>query len=161
MMERVMTGASVAETAVRIESPRQPDVGRLLAALDAYLQGLYPPESNHILSLEELCRAKVRFLVARREGEALACGALVIEEGYGEVKRMFVLPAARGQGLGRLMLACIEARAAGEGITRLRLETGVRQAEALALYRASGYVERQPFGSYVVDPLSLFMEKLL
>jgi putative acetyltransferase len=156
-----MTGASVAETGVRIESPRQPDVRRLLAALDAYLEALYPPESNHILSLDELCRPNVRFLVARRDSEALACGALVIEDGYGEVKRMFVAPSARGQGLGRQILASIEARAALEGVGVLRLETGTRQAEALGLYRACGYAEREPFGPYVVDRLSIFMEKLL
>jgi len=154
-------GASVAESAVRIESPRQADVGRLLVELDAYLEALYPPESNHILSLEELCRPNVRFFVARRGGEALACGALVIEKDYGEVKRMFVVPAARGQGLGRLVLSCIEARAAEAGISLLRLETGVRQAEALGLYRACGYLERGPFGPYITDPLSLFMEKTL
>ena len=156
-----MAAPSLAETRVRIESPRQDDVGRLLALLDAYLEALYPPESNHILSLDELCRPNVRFLVARRSGEALACGALVVAEGYGEVKRMYVAPEARGHGLGRQVLAAIEERAAGEGLELLRLETGIRQAEALGLYRASGYVDCEPFGSYLADPLSVFMEKRL
>jgi putative acetyltransferase len=84
-----------------------------------------------------------------------------VEAGYGEVKRMYVAPAARGQGLGRQMLAAIEARAAGEGLELLRLETGIRQAEALGLYRASGYADCEPFGSYLADPLSVFMEKRL
>jgi putative acetyltransferase len=156
-----MAAPSLAETQLRIESPRQDDVARLLSALDAYLEALYPPQSNHILSLDELCRSNVRFLVARRHGAALACGALVVEAGYGEVKRMFVAPAARGQGLGRQILAAIEARAAGEGLALLRLETGIRQAEALGLYRASGYADCPPFGAYVADPLSVFMEKRL
>ena len=156
-----MTRPSLAETELLIESPRQADVARLLAALDAYLEGLYPPESNHLLSLSELCRPNVRFLVARRRGEALACGALVVEEGYGEVKRMYVAPQARGQGLGRQILAAIEQRAAGEGLELMRLETGIHQAEALGLYRACGYAECEPFGGYVADPLSLFMEKRL
>lgn len=152
---------SLAETRVRIESPRQDDVGRMLASLDAYLEALYPPQSNHILPLDELCRPNVRFLVARRFGEALACGALVVEERYGEVKRMYVAPAARGQGLGREILCCIEAAAAREGLALLRLETGIHQVEALSLYRASGYVDCEPFGSYLADPLSVFMEKRL
>jgi putative acetyltransferase len=156
-----MATPSLAETRLRIESPRQEDVGRLLSALDAHLEALYPPESNHILSLDALSRPNVRFFVARRHGEAPACGALVLESGYGEVKRMFVAPAARGQGLGRQVLACIEARAAGEGLALLRLETGIRQAEALSLYRASGYRDCEPFGAYVADPLSVFMEKRL
>jgi putative acetyltransferase len=156
-----MAVPSLAETRVSIESPRQDDVGRLLASLDAYLEALYPPESNHILSLDELCRPNVRFLVARHSGEALACGALVVEEGYGEVKRMYVAPTARGQGLGREILRCIEAAAAREGLEVLRLETGIRQAEALSLYRASGYANCAPFGGYLADPLSVFMEKRL
>jgi len=70
---------------------------RLLAALDAYLESLYPPESNHILDVDTLCAPNVRFFVARRRGKAVGCGALRIDSaGYGEVKRMFVHPEARG-----------------------------------------------------------------
>src|SRR5580765_6309979 len=95
--------------AIRLESPRQDDVMRLLAALDAYLESLYPPESNHILDIDTLCAPDIRFFVARRGGEAVGCGALRIDSsGYGEVKRMFVHPAARGQKLGRAILARIE-----------------------------------------------------
>src|SRR2546425_13024897 len=84
--------------AIRLESPRQDDVMRLLAALDAYLESLYPPESNHIRDVDALCAPDIRFFVARREGEAVGCGALRIDStGYGEVKRMFVHPEARGQ----------------------------------------------------------------
>jgi len=104
----------------------------------------------------------VRFFVARRSGEALGCGALRIDaEDYGEVKRMFVLPRARGLKLGRLIIDRLEAEARREGLGCLRLETGIHQAEALGLYRAAGFVERGPFGEYGPDPLSVFMEKRL
>ena len=89
---------------VRIENPRQPDVLRLLAALDAYLTALYPPESNHILDVDSLCAPDVRFFVARDAATPLGCGALRIVDGYGEVKRMFVDPAARRRSLGRAIL---------------------------------------------------------
>jgi putative acetyltransferase len=148
------------ETAIRLESPRQDDVMRLLAALDAYLESLYPPESNHILDIDTLCAANIRFFVARRRGEALGCGALRIDPaGYGEVKRMFVHPAARGRKLGRAILMRIEEQASREGLEWMRLETGIHQAEALALYRHAGYAERGPFGEYAPDPLSHFFEK--
>ncbi len=151
-----------ARTGVRIESPRQDDVMALLSALDAYLEALYPPTSNHILSIESLCAPNVRFFVARRDASALGCGALVIEQaGTAEVKRMYVTPAARGQGVGRQILRCIEERAAGEGLALIRLETGIHQAEAQALYRAFGYADCGPFGQYFADPLSVFMEKRL
>jgi putative acetyltransferase len=144
------------------ESPRQPEVARLVAALDAYLGGLYPAESNHLLDLDALAGPDVRFLVARLDGRAVGCGALRREDAEaGEIKRMFVAPEARGLKLGRRLLEALEAEARRQGLRRLRLETGIHQAEAIALYRSGGYVERGPFGAYRPDPLSLFMEKLL
>jgi putative acetyltransferase len=144
---------------VRRESPRQPEVLRLLAALDAYLESLYPPESNHLLDLESLCAPNMRFFVARRGADPVGCGALRVAAGYGEVKRMFVAPEARGQNIGRAILRCIEDQAAREGLTLMRLETGIHQAAAHALYRSGGYTECAPFGEYRLDPLSVFMEK--
>jgi putative acetyltransferase len=146
----------------RIESPRQADVLRLIEALDVYQAGLYPPESNHFLDVEALAAPSVRFFVARRDGRALGCGALRIDPaGYGEVKRMFVSPDARGLKLGRRLLDRIEEEARHERLGCLRLETGIHQPEALRLYRAAGYVERDAFGEYTADPLSVFMEKRL
>src|SRR5713101_2925931 len=99
---------------------------------------------------------------AAAEGEAVGCGALRIDStGYGEVKRMFVHPGARGQKLGRAILMRIEEQASREGLKWMRLETGIHQAEALALYRGAGYAERGPFGEYTSDPLSHFLEKVL
>jgi putative acetyltransferase len=147
---------------IQIESPRADGVAELIAALDGYLSSLYPPSSNHFLDLEQLSQPDVRFFVGRRGCTPLACGALRIDRaGYGEVKRMYVAPAARGQGLGRAILQTIEAQAAREGLGLMRLETGIHQAEAIALYRASGYVDCGPFGEYKLDPLSCFMEKRL
>jgi putative acetyltransferase len=78
---------------------------------------------------------------------------------WAELKRMFVSPAARGQKLGRQLLQQLETLARAGGASLLRLETGIKQPEALALYRTAGFVEIEPFGSYLPDPLSLFMEK--
>ena len=122
---------------------------------------MYPPSSNHFLDLEQLAQPDIRFFVARREGAPLACGALRIARDYGEVKRMYVAPSARGQGLGRAILARIESEAARAGLRVMRLETGNLQAEALALYRSAGYVDCGTFGEYRPDPLSLFLEKRL
>jgi putative acetyltransferase len=143
------------------ESPRQAEIARLLEALDAYQSALYPPQSNHFLDVEALAAPNVRFVVARRGATAVGCGALRIDAGYGELKRMYVVPEARGHRLGRLILERIEEEARREGLRCLRLETGIRQPEALALYRAAGYVEREAFGEYAADPLSVFMEKIL
>ena len=122
---------------------------------------MYPPSSNHFLDLDQLTQPDIRLFVARREGAPLACGALRIAADYGEVKRMYVAPAARGEGLGRAILARIESEARRAGLRLMRLETGNRQAEALALYKSAGYVDCGPFGEYRPDPLSRFMEKQL
>jgi putative acetyltransferase len=146
---------------VRLEQPRAEGVPQLIRALDDYLSSLYPPSSNHFLDLDQLSRPEIRFFVARRAGVPVACGALRVARGYGEVKRMYVDPKARGAGLGRAMLGAIEAQARLEGITTLRLETGIHQVEALALYRSAGYRDCPAFGDYKPDPLSLFLEKRL
>jgi putative acetyltransferase len=147
---------------IGLESPRQEDVARLIHELDAYQAALYPAASNHLLDVDTLAAPGIHFFVARRGGEALGCGALRVDEsGYGEVKRMFVLPRARELKLGKLLLGCIEERARAHGLACVRLETGIHQPEALALYRGAGYVEREPFGEYSPDPLSVFMEKAL
>jgi ribosomal protein S18 acetylase RimI-like enzyme len=146
---------------VSLERPDVRDVAPLLDALDRHLAALYPSESNHLLSLEALQAPDVRFFVARRGREAIGCGALRVCEGYGEIKRMYVHPEARGGRVGRALLAHLEDAARGLGLPVLRLETGVHQPEAIALYRATGYRDRGPFGTYGADPLSIFMEKTL
>ena len=144
------------------ESPRQDEVAQLVADLDALMHALYPAESNHLLDLAALSGPDMRFFVARRDGRALGCGALRVDPaGWGEVKRMFVRPETRGAGIGRRILARVEEQARAERLTHLRLETGIRNPEAVALYRAAGFTERDAFGEYGPDPLSVFMEKTL
>jgi len=146
--------------AIRQEPPDQPDVVRLIEALDAYANALYPPESNHLLDIAALSDPAVAFLVVRDGSEAVGCGAVLRDpRGFGEVKRMYVRPDQRGRGIGRRVLAEIEAIARDSGLPVLRLETGIHNTEALALYRRSGFVACAPFGDYALDPLSVFMEK--
>jgi putative acetyltransferase len=98
----------------------------------------------------------------RDEGQAIGCGAVVLmPEGYAELKRMFVLPSHRGRKLGAQILAFLEAEIVARGVTVARLETGVDQPEALALYERRGYRPIPPFGAYWDDPLSVFYEKNL
>jgi putative acetyltransferase len=80
-------------------------------------------------------------------------------DGEAELKRMFVVPGARGLKIGSRLLQALEAAGKAEEVRVIRLETGVRQPESLALYRRHGYTERGPFGGYRRDPLSTFFEK--
>jgi putative acetyltransferase len=144
------------------ESPRQDDVVALIRQSDALMQSLYPAESNHLVDIDALAEPRVHFFVAREDDRALGCGAFVVgESGCAEMKRVFVDPVARGKGIARLIMDALEREAAKLGVALMQLETGIKQPEAIALYRRFGYVERGPFGSYRPDPLSLFMEKRL
>lgn len=137
---------------------------QLIALSDAYMTALYPAESNHFESPEALAQSHVRFMGIHEGGELIACGGvkLMADDGrYGEIKRVFVLPAHRGKGLARVIMAALEAQLRREQVPLARLETGIYQPEALGLYRRLGYLERAPFGAYRPDPLSLFMEKQL
>ena len=124
---------------------------------------MYPPEANHILDIDDLCAPDVTFLVARKGSEIMGIGALVLheDEGFGEVKRMFVRAEARGLGLGHQLLAAVESLARGQGLTKLMLETGTLNTDALILYARAGFTRRGPFANYPDHPVSVFMEKPL
>jgi len=145
---------------IGLEPPGQPEVIALIDALDAYQRPMYPPESHHGIDLEALSRPNVLFAVARdASGRAIACGAIVLESGYGEIKRMYVMPEERGRGIARALLRFLEEAAAARGVASFALETGNRQHEAIALYEHAGYVNCEPFGEYQPDPHSVFMRK--
>lgn len=145
---------------IGLEPPGQPEVIALIDALDAYQKPMYPPESHHGIDLEALSRPNVLFAVARdASGRAIACGAIVLESGYGEIKRMYVMPEERGRGIARALLRFLEEAAAARGVASFALETGNRQHEAIALYEHAGYVNCEPFGEYQPDPHSVFMRK--
>ncbi len=144
--------------------PFDPRALDLLAQSDAYHQALYPPESNHLVDPALLRPPAVCFLGAFEGDTLLGCGAFkrMDDDGrYGEIKRVFVPEAGRGRGVARALMAELERRLRAEGVPLARLETGIHQPEALALYRALDYRERGPFGGYQPDPLSLFLEKSL
>lgn len=90
------------------------------------------------------------FLVAYSGGEAVACGGLRgIDAEHGEVKRMFAAPAARGTGAAVAVLRALETEARALGWSRLVLETGDRQQDAIRFYEREGYAPIARFGHYV------------
>jgi putative acetyltransferase len=145
---------------ISLESPAQPDVVALIDALDAYQKPLYPPESHHGIDVAALSAPNVLFAVARDgQGRAVGCGAIVVGTEFGELKRMFVRPESRGQGIAANVLRFLENEAKARGCLTFMLETGPSQPEAIAFYARSGYEHRGPFGGYGPDPFSVFMEK--
>jgi putative acetyltransferase len=134
----------------------------LMEELDRELTARYPGAPFHGLRPDEVSQSGLWFFLAHLEGVPIGCGALRhLDPRTGELKRMFVRPPFRGQGLGRILLLRIEREARDAGIRVLRLETGVAQPEALALYRRAGYEPIPVYGEYVGDPNSVCFEKRL
>ena len=145
------------------ESAHHPDILTLIAALDRYQSELYPAESNHLLDLSVLAEDSLILMIIRDpQLKAVGCGAIVLNgDGAGEMKRVYIDPAHRGQHLGETLLAALEDEALSRHCHTVRLETGIKQHAAVRLYEQCGYEMRPAFAPYVDDPLSLFMEKAL
>jgi putative acetyltransferase len=145
---------------ITAERPDTPDAIQLIQDLETELAGNYPPESRHGYSVDKLLKLNVAFFVSRLNGVAAGCGGIqLFGKEYGELKRMYVHPAFRGLGLAKLMLEHLASHARAHGVHLLRLETGIDQHNAIALYEKWGFHKISPFGEYKPDPLALFYEK--
>src|SRR5882724_9331910 len=134
-----------------------PDVLRLASAQQRELDTQNP--ADHVAYP---LRTDIDFVVALRDGEPVACGALQrLDAATAEIKRMYVIPGARGAGWSRVILAELEAEAEKRGCTEVRLETALMFTAAVALYRSAGYREIPAYGEYVGDSLSYCMAKTL
>lgn len=142
--------------------PAHPDAQALISALDADLTARYPRAPVHGIDPSTLVAQGGVLLVGRRDGRPVACGALrPLPDGTVEVKRMFVDPSMRRTGVARALLARLEAIARERGFALVRIETGDRQPEAVALYERAGYARIPPFGEYVGNSFSVCFEKRL
>jgi ribosomal protein S18 acetylase RimI-like enzyme len=126
-------------------APADPDQPEARACLDAYAAELAARFDNGFDPARSNPADGLLLLVATLHSAAVGCGALRFRDAYAEVKRMWVAPSVRGLGLGRRLLAELEATAADRGVHTLRLETNKALTEAIALYRSAGYREVAPF----------------
>lgn len=132
----------------------------LIAELEAELDGAYPPESQHGYGIDKLITEGVHFFIVRSDGLAAGCGGVqLFGSEYGELKRMFIRPAFRGRGLGRLLIGLLAEHTRGHDVPLLRLETGILQHEAIRLYEGMGFYQIPPFGAYRLDPNSVYYER--
>ena len=139
--------------------------GELVAAMRAEMAALY---GGLDLDGPEMPRAGVAelgppggtFLVGMRDGEPVCCGGVKrLDERACEIKRMYVAPQARGQGVARRLLGALEGAARELGYAIARLDTGPDQPHARALYESAGYVEIENFNGNPVA--TYFAEKPL
>jgi len=135
---------------------------RLILALNAELEKRYPEEGANFFRLDpnEVSESRGGFFVAYIGGEPVGCGAVRrTDPGVAEIKRMYVAPNARGRGVGKQIVRKLESVARQLGVTRLVLETGPRQPEAIAVYKNTGFVEIPLFGEYIGSKFSVCMAK--
>jgi putative acetyltransferase len=140
------------------------DARSLIGALDEHLAARYPPEQRFgpNLKVEHLAPGLGTFVIARLDGVAVGCGAVRLrDEKTVEVKRMYVDPEVRGRGVAKEILERLEADARAMGASRLVLETGIYQDEAIGLYRRVGFSVIDCFGEYAGVPTSVCFEKAI
>ena len=138
----------------------------LVGELEKVLAAEYPPEQRHGLALEALFKPHIHFFVATLDGAPAGCGGVALLDGFAEVKRMYVRPTMRGQGVAQAVIARLAAVAGEHGYAVLRLETGDAQHAALRFYEREGFVRCGVFGDYARLPdgataTSVFMEKAI
>jgi ribosomal protein S18 acetylase RimI-like enzyme len=146
-----------------------PDAQRLIAEVQQEYVVRYGGPDSTPTDSADFVPPRGTFVVGYLDGYAVACGGWRahdgdepdFRDGDAELKRMYVVPAARGLGLARLLLAELERRAAAAGRRRLVLETGTKQPEAIALYISAGYAEIRKFGVFRCEPDSRCFAKEL
>ncbi|MCK2242367.1 MULTISPECIES: GNAT family N-acetyltransferase [unclassified Crossiella] len=133
-----------------------PDATALIAEVQQEYVVRYGDEDITPVDPAEFAPPRGLFLVGYLDGVPMVCGGWRAHDadepgfadGDAELKRMFVVQAARGRGLARVLLAELERTALAAGRRRMVLETGTEQPEAIALYTSSGYAPIAKFGVY-------------
>jgi putative acetyltransferase len=146
---------------IHVADPRTAPIRHLIKAHVAHGDAAYPAESNHHLTPEDYAQSDVVLYAAWDGTDCLGMlGLLKLNDSHAEVKSMHVLEAARGRGVAAALLTFIIQHATGEKLDHLFLETGSRDASAAAraLYERFGFGYCAPFGDYIVDPESVFMD---
>lgn len=145
---------------LRVEPYDGPVAQELIAAVQQEYVARYGGPDDSPVDPGEFAPPAGCFVVAYDGIAPIASGGLrPATDGAMEIKRMYVRPEWRGRGLARVVLADLEARARDLGATRIVLETGMRQPEAIRLYETSGYARIAPFGHYACSPMSVSFGK--
>ncbi|MGH3978822.1 MAG: GNAT family N-acetyltransferase [Pseudonocardiaceae bacterium] len=146
-----------------------PDAQRLIAEVQQEYVMRYGGQDHTPTDPAQFVPPRGVFVVGYVGGEAVACGGWRardgdepdFHDGDAEIKRMYVVPAARGRGLSRELLVDLERRAMDAGRRRIVLETGIKQPEALRLYASAGYTRIPNFGVFRCEPNSRCFAKAL
>ena len=149
------------DIAVQLDDPNAPDARALLQAAHELMQSLFPETPPRAPSIAPLKAPEARFFTARMDQRVVGCCALILHRGFAEIKRMYVAPGAREQGIASHLLKSVERTARLEGHNLLKRESGALLTGAHRLYARHGFVPCGAFGNHSPSAVSLFMEKYL
>lgn len=138
-----------------------PDFISLVKKLDAFLAEIDGEEHAFYAQLNKTDLLKQAVVVYEND-KPVGCGAIrLFEKNAMEIKRMYTEPACRGKGVATLVLTELEKWTKELGFEKCILETGLRQPEAVSLYRKTGYRQIPNYGKYAGVANSVCFEKQL
>lgn len=143
---------------IDVTGPRSEDAQALIHASRTEMQRVYDVSECEQFAVDDFDQPNVLFIIARLNGDAVGCVALVDCISYGEIKGFFVTPGARKNGVGGALLKAVFKAGRDVGLETIRLETGGKLQSAIALYQRYGFESRGPFGTYRDNETSVFME---
>ena len=160
--ERWVTGSDLAIWQVPYDHPQ---VTALTSQVQDHYISIYGGPDTTPMDAADFLPTRGAFFLGYLSGEPVAMGGWRWAGGPldiparkpAEIKRMYVVETARGRGLGRILLAHLRATASAAGADALVLETGEAQPDALALYRAAGFVNIPRFGHYAAEPSAVHL----
>ncbi len=152
---------SVSSIKIGFENPENPDLAALHDARIAFNFEGYDPADCFTPPVSALAAPDMRFRVARLDGVVTGMAALRLDDGWGEIKAVFIDPAARGCGVARALMEHLENVALAEEVRLLRLETGNLHTDAIEFYSRLGWVQIPRFDPYPENDTSLYYEKAL
>jgi len=146
-----------------------PDVTALVSAVQLEYRQIYGEGDATVVDPTEFEPPAGLLVVGYVDGQPVAMGGWrrrppggpVPGSAPAEIKRMYVVPGARGRGLSRQVLSALEESAAAAGVDVLVLESGEPQIAAVTLYRSSGYTTAPRYGAYAHEPDAVYLQKRL
>lgn len=148
---------------IEVRAFDHPDVVALVEQIQQFYLISYGSRDDDRTPPEQFAPPQGLFLVGYLDERPVACGGWRrLDPATAEIKRMWIAEAVRGRGLARVMLGELEATAAAAGVSRITLNTGYLQTEAMALYESSGYVRTEDrYGHYADFDGAHFFAKTL
>ena len=154
-----MEPLNVSSFSIKPISAFRSDARNLIQQLNSHNLSHCAPKDCHLMTPEEIEDKDCTLLGAFAGSVLVGIGAICFHEDYAEVKRMFVLPKARGTGVAEGILSELSHLARSRDVSKIKLETSQKFKAAVRFYEKNGFTACSQFGSYIDGPMNYYMEK--